>query len=83
MGSKIKVVPDYLFSGLESLREVIVSQDIKEIGRRSFAECPELKGLYTAENNTPTFHKLEKVGERAFYHCGSFCDCLLYTSRCV
>lgn len=74
MGSKIKVVPDYLFSGLESLREVIVSQDIKEIGRRSFAECPELKGIYTAENNTPAFHKLERVGERAFYHCGSFCD---------
>lgn len=61
--SGVSVLEDEVFAGCSSLREVKLSDEVSEIGRRCFDECTSLDSF--------DLEKIRIIGERAFERCDS------------
>ena len=61
--SGISVLPDELFAGCSSLKEIILSDEVAEIGRLCFNECTSLADI--------DLTNIKIIGERAFERCDS------------
>ena len=57
----VKVVCNDAFSGLDSLREVVLPASVTELGNRAFAECRNLVEV--------TMPGVESIAAWCFYHC--------------
>lgn len=57
-------IPDYAFSGCDTLESVILHDDITYIGRGAFSGC-------TALSKIDIPNSVEFIGEEAFYDCSS------------
>lgn len=64
--SGVFVLPDEMFAGCSSLKEIKLSCEVKEIGRRCFDECTALADI--------DFSQIKVIGERAFERCDSLTE---------
>ncbi len=62
----ISVLEDEVFAGCVSLREVKLSDEVKEIGRRCFDECTSLGSI--------DLRNIRTIGERAFERCDALTE---------
>ena len=64
--SGVSVLPDELFAGCCSLKEIKLSDKICEIGKHCFDECTSLSDI--------NFSHIKIIGERAFERCDSLAE---------
>ena len=62
----VSMLPDELFAGCSSLKEIQFSCEVMEIGRRCFDECTSLAEIDLSQ--------IRVIGERAFERCDSLTE---------
>jgi len=61
-GLNMKAIPDYMFSGNNSLCKVVLPEGLESIGYAAFQNCSKLEGIVLPAT-------LKTIGSNAFYNC--------------
>lgn len=61
----ITTINEKVFKGCKKLKEVLINENTKTIGKNAFEECSELTKISFSSTNT----QLNTIDEKAFYNC--------------